>query len=59
MLKFLRDQYTGDAVLMEELELLTEIIIAASDSRGALSQDKIDHVLGVDVARPGEVTENR
>ena len=52
MLKMLHDQYGADHFLMEEIELLTEIIIAASDSRGPLSQDKIDYVLGVD-RRPG------
>ena len=50
MLQNLHDQYAGDAVLMEEIELLTEIIIAASDSRRPLSQDEIDHVLGVDAS---------
>ena len=45
MLKTLLDQYD---VLMEEVDLLTELIIAASDSPVPLSQDQIDQALGID-----------
>ena len=45
--------HRADHVLMEEFDLLTKLIIAASNSRGPLSQDEIDHVLGVDVGGRG------
>ena len=41
-----------DADLLSEVELTTNLIIAASESDGALSQEQIDAILGVDPAAP-------
>jgi hypothetical protein len=41
-----------DADLLGEVELTTNLIIAASESDDHLSQDEIDRILGVDVAPP-------
>lgn len=44
-----------DAELLGEVELTTNLIIAASESDGQLSQSEIDAILGVvPHARPGE-----
>jgi hypothetical protein len=37
-----------DSELMGEVELTTNLIIAASESEGRLTQDEIDQILGVD-----------
>lgn len=37
-----------DADLLGEVELTTNLIVAASESEGPLSQDEIDRVLGVE-----------
>jgi hypothetical protein len=36
-----------DAVLMEEVELISTLMIAASETEGQLDQDQIDRLLGV------------
>ena len=36
-----------DAVLMEEVELISTLMIAASETEGPLEQDQIDRLLGV------------
>ena len=41
-----------DADLLGEVELTTNLIIAASESDDHLSQEEIDRILGIDVARP-------
>ena len=41
-----------DADLLGEVELTTNLIIAASESDDHLSQEEIDRILGVDVALP-------
>ncbi len=41
-----------DADLLGEVELTTNLIIAASESEEHLSQDEIDAILGVDVRPP-------
>lgn len=44
------DQFDFDLVdreLLEELELTTELIVAASDSETRLSEEAIDRILGV------------
>ena len=38
-----------DAELLAEVELTTNLIIAASESEGALSQTEVDRLLGLDV----------
>ena len=39
-----------DSELMGEVELTTNLIIAASESDGRLTQDEIDQILGIDSA---------
>ena len=41
-----------DSDLLGEVELTTNLIIAASESEEHLSQDEIDRILGVDVRPP-------
>ena len=41
-----------DADLLGEVELTTNLIIAASESEEHLSQEEIDRILGVDVPAP-------
>ena len=41
-----------DSELMGEVELTTNLIIAASESEGRLSQEEIDQILGIDT--PGD-----
>ena len=40
-----------DAELLAEVELTTNLIIAASEADAALPQDEVDRLLGVDVER--------
>ncbi len=44
------DARVHDLVALDEIELCTELIIAASSSDGPLSQEQIDAVLGLGVA---------
>ena len=41
-----------DADLLGEVELTTNLIIAASESEDHLSQEEIDRILGVDAPAP-------
>ena len=41
-----------DGDLLGEVELTTTLIIAASESEDHLSQDEIDHLLGVTPRKP-------
>ena len=43
-----------DAELLAEVELTTNLIIAASESDGALTQEQIDAILGVVPAQAGD-----
>jgi hypothetical protein len=48
--KHVHDQFDvtlEDAELLREVELTTNLIIAASESDGDLSQDEIDSILGL------------
>ncbi|MDF9717096.1 hypothetical protein INN71_10915 [Nocardioides sp. ChNu-153] len=38
-----------DSVLLTEVELTTNLMVAASQSEGSLSPEEIDRILGVDV----------
>lgn len=40
-----------DAELLAEVELTTNLIIAASESEATLGQDEVDRLLGVDSPR--------
>jgi hypothetical protein len=42
-----RDRRLLDATLLEEIEMTTDLIIAASDSDYALSQAQVDAALGL------------
>jgi hypothetical protein len=41
------DARVHDAVALDEIELYGNLMIAASESDGPLSQDEIDEILGV------------
>ena len=43
-----------DAELLAEVELTTNLIIAASEADATLPQDEVDRLLGVDVQPVGE-----
>ncbi len=42
-----------DQDLLEEIELLGELVIAASASQGPLPEDSVDQILGVESTKPG------
>ena len=44
-----------DTVLMEEVELISTLMIAASEAEGQLEQNQIDRLLGVPDEVPGAV----
>jgi hypothetical protein len=44
------DTRLQDPMVLDEIELYGELVIAASSSERPLSQDEIDHVLGLDEA---------
>ena len=41
------DSRLEDPLVLDEIELYGELVIAASDSDGPLTQDQIDRVLGI------------
>lgn len=41
-----------DHALLEEVELIAELIVAASESAAPLSREEIDRILGVTLAEP-------
>jgi hypothetical protein len=43
-----------DAILEDEIEMVGELVVAATDSDGPLSQDAIDAALGVAPETPSE-----
>ncbi len=43
--------YAPDQNLLDEIHLLTELVIAATNNIGRLPQDRIDDILGVESAR--------
>jgi len=48
-----------DAELLAEVELTTNLIIAASESEAILSQEQVDALLGVDTEEPQIPTQQR
>lgn len=44
-----------DAELLDEVELTTNLIIAASESEASLSQEQVDRLLGIAPADPTQV----
>jgi hypothetical protein len=48
-----------DAELLAEVELTTNLIIAASESDAILSQEQVDALLGVDTEEPQIPTQQR
>jgi hypothetical protein len=44
-----------DAELLAEVELTTNLIIAASESEAALSQEQVDALLGLDEVEPPQI----
>lgn len=45
-----------DAELLAEVELTTNLIIAASEAEATLSQSEVDRILGVGIASDGPVS---
>jgi hypothetical protein len=45
-----------DAELLAEVELTTNLIIAATESDASLSQDEVDRILGVGTVHEGRAT---
>ena len=45
-----------DAELLAEVELTTNLIIAASESDSSLPQDEVDRLLGLDAADDGLIS---
>ncbi|MCE1177733.1 MAG: hypothetical protein LWW86_01680 [Micrococcales bacterium] len=43
-----------DADLAHEIDLVGDLVLAASESEGPLSAQEIDHALGIDEGGPGE-----
>ena len=41
-----------DQELLEEVELTTDLIVAASETDERLPQDRIDEILGVSIPKP-------
>ena len=48
-----------DSELLAEVELTTNLIIAASESDDQLSQDEVDQLLGIERPAPNIPTQNR
>ena len=46
------DSRLEDPMVLDEIELYGELVIAASSSDDPLSQDQIDQVLGLRAAKP-------
>jgi hypothetical protein len=44
----------ADVVLAEEIELYTDVVVAASESDGPLPEGELDRVLGVEGTPVGE-----
>lgn len=42
----------GDDVLAEEIELYGDLVVAASEDEGDLTQERIDRALGVEPTAP-------
>ncbi len=45
------DPFVPDQELLDEIDLLGELVIAATNNIGQLSTDRIDAILGVECAR--------
>ena len=53
-----RDVFAHDQVLLAEIDLLTELVIAATNSAERLQQDRIDTILGVKAAVADDCAED-
>ncbi len=42
------DVQVHDAAALDEIEMMTNLMIATSDAEGPLPQDEVDEILGVD-----------
>jgi len=51
------DALTDDD-LVSEIELVSQLVVAATSSDGPLHQDEVDHLLGVDLKEDGSVVES-
>jgi len=51
------DALTDDD-LVSEIELVSQLVVAATSSDGPLHQDEVDHLLGVDLKEDGSAAES-
>jgi hypothetical protein len=51
------DNELTDGDLESEIELVSELVVAASSSERPLHQDEVDQLLGVDPKEPGSADE--
>lgn len=47
-----------DDDLESEIELVSQLVVAATSSDGPLHQDEVDHLLGVDLKEDGSAVES-
>ena len=52
------DANLTDDDLESEIELVSQLVVAATSSDGPLHQDEVDHLLGVDLRADGSATES-
>ena len=52
------DANLTDDDLQSEIELISQLVVAATSSDGPLHQDEVDHLLGVDLKADGSAAES-
>jgi len=52
------DTNLTDEDLVSEIELVSQLVVAATSSDGPLHQDEVDHLLGVDLKEDGSAAES-
>jgi hypothetical protein len=52
------DANLTDEDLVSEIELVSQLVVAATSSDGPLHQDEVDHLLGVDLKEDGSAAES-
>lgn len=52
------DANLTDDDLQSEIELISQLVVAATSSDGPLHQDEVDHLLGVDRKADGSAAES-
>ena len=52
------DTNLTDEDLVSEIELVSQLVVAATSSDGPLHQDEVDHLLGLDLKEDGSAAES-